>query len=146
MQRGEVACGVAVVVTWRRQVLFGRRPTADGGSEWQLPGGWIETGESPEAAARREVGEETGLGLGALRFVGITNNVFSAREHSISLYFEAECRDASELTRNAEARRVVWEWRDWDAIEGDTFLPLGLLRQTDYRPFAGSNFPAQFSF
>ncbi len=32
-----------------------------GGRAWQLPKGLIEPGERPEDAARREVGEETGL-------------------------------------------------------------------------------------
>lgn len=32
-----------------------------GGKAWQLPKGLIERGEPPEAAARREVTEETGL-------------------------------------------------------------------------------------
>ena len=40
----------------------------------------MESGESPQQAARREVREETGLALGDLRFVSITNNVFSAVE------------------------------------------------------------------
>ena len=58
-----VACGVAVVVTHQHKVLFGQRKSGQTGFEWQLPGGWINAGESPEQAARREVYEETGLQL-----------------------------------------------------------------------------------
>jgi len=39
-------------------VLRGRQP---GENKWGLPGGFVETGESPEQAARRELLEETGL-------------------------------------------------------------------------------------
>jgi 8-oxo-dGTP pyrophosphatase MutT (NUDIX family) len=37
---------------------------------WDLPGGHIEAGESPEAAARREVYEETAARLGPLHLLG----------------------------------------------------------------------------
>jgi 8-oxo-dGTP diphosphatase len=36
---------------------------------WDIPGGHIEPGESPEAALRREVIEETGCVLGDVRLV-----------------------------------------------------------------------------
>ena len=43
----------------------------DGRSLWFTPGGRIETGESPEAAARRELHEETGLDARMLRWEGL---------------------------------------------------------------------------
>lgn len=41
-------------------------PRQKGAREWNLPGGKVEKGESPESAARREVLEETGLLLRSL--------------------------------------------------------------------------------
>ncbi|MFK0097249.1 NUDIX domain-containing protein [Streptomyces sp. NPDC091040] len=46
------------------------RPTFDGAPSLEFPQGGIEEGESPEAAAHREVLEETGLRLTGLRRVG----------------------------------------------------------------------------
>ena len=146
MARGAVACGVAAIVTWRGRVLFGRRPRAGGDTAWQLPGGWIEAGESPLAAVHREVLEETGLELVNPRFVAVTSNVFDRDEHSISLYFEAECRDAASLSSNGSRADGRWEWRRWNEVGGELFLPLRLLRQTGYQPFSGVNFPTHFSF
>lgn len=146
MTSGGVACGVAVIVTWRDRVLFGRRPQNDGETVWQLPGGWVEAGESPLAAAHREVLEETGLELESAAFVAVTSNVFGDDQHSISLYFEAKCRDATRLSSGEGESGNDWEWRQWDDVDVGLYLPLRLLRQTNYLPFTGVNFSTHFSF
>ena len=55
-----MAAGVVVVDPIERVLLVRRgRPPAAG--EWTLPGGRVEDGESPEAAAVRELREETAI-------------------------------------------------------------------------------------
>ena len=127
--------GVGAIVTHRDKVLFGKRIIAGGDFVWQLPGGWIELGESPEQTARREVLEETGLGLNELRLVGLTNNNFSDQKHSISLYFEAECSDPGKINNREPGRCEQWIWMDWQELQNNLYLPLQLLKDTDYRPF-----------
>ena len=140
-----MACAVAVVVTNRQRVLFGKRKSKSTEFEWQLPGGWIEAGEAPLEAARREVLEETGLSLLEPRYVGLSSNVFSARKHSISLYFEAECVDAETLLVVETDKCLAWEWRSWDEVDSNLFLPLQLFKQTKYRPFSSDQFQTYVS-
>jgi putative (di)nucleoside polyphosphate hydrolase len=53
--------GVGIMLLDRRALVFvGRRIDTPGA--WQMPQGGIDAGESPRAAARRELEEETGTG------------------------------------------------------------------------------------
>ena len=137
---------MAVILTHHKQVLFGKRLLESGEFRWQLPGGWIETGETPRQAARREVMEEAGLETRELYFSGVTNNIFSPSSHSISLYFEAECVDASRLMVGEEEKSGSWQWKDWQGMTKNLFLPLQLLRETDYRPFLRGKHNVHSSF
>jgi 8-oxo-dGTP diphosphatase len=140
MNQADLRCnfprtGVAVIVTHKRKILFGKRIISPAEFAWQLPGGWIRTGESPEQTAKREVREETGLELRSTRFVAYTNNIFSFRDHSISLYFEAECSNP-EMMRVCEPDKCEqWVWMDWQDMTDNLYLPLKLLRDSDYQPF-----------
>ena len=57
------------------------------------------------------------------------------RNHSISLYFEAECVEIGTLDTCEEDKCAGWEWKPWNELSGDLYLPLRLFRQTGYRPF-----------
>ena len=138
--------GVAAIVTHQQKVLFGKRILANEDFVWQLPGGWIELGESPEQSARREVVEETGLGLGELRFVGLTNNYFSDQNHSISLYFEAECANPEKIKNREAGKCEQWVWMGWQEVQKNLYLPLQLLKDTDYRPFLTDKHGIHVSF
>lgn len=63
---GVTSCGV--VVTDGGRLLLGR---ATGSARWDIPKGLAEEGEAFEAAARRELAEETGLVAGALAPLGV---------------------------------------------------------------------------
>ncbi|PWH13529.1 MAG: DNA mismatch repair protein MutT [Anaerolineae bacterium] len=52
---------VAVLITHDHQILLGRRVNEPGRGQWTLPAGFVDAGEDPREAARRECLEETGL-------------------------------------------------------------------------------------
>jgi len=68
------------------------REAIDGG--WTLPGGWADVGESPSLAVEREVGEEAGLVVRAVRLIGVydANRVPGSMElfHAYKILFLCE--------------------------------------------------------
>lgn len=72
-REGELRLGCSAVIfdATREKILLTRR--ADNG-RWCLPGGHMESGESAAEACEREVLEETGLNVKAIRLLGVYSN------------------------------------------------------------------------
>ena len=60
-----------VIVNARNQVFWGKRIREH---SWQFPQGGINSGETPEQAMYRELGEEVGLDAGHVRILGRTRD------------------------------------------------------------------------
>lgn len=70
---------VGVVVLRGEEVLLVRRGTPPRLGQWSLPGGRIEWGETAQAAALRELKEETGVDADLLGLVEVVDAVFTSR-------------------------------------------------------------------
>jgi ADP-ribose pyrophosphatase YjhB (NUDIX family) len=64
-----------VVVDAGRLLLVRER----GEAAWTLPGGWADVGETPAQAVEKEVREEAGVSVGAVRVLAVLNRDFRAR-------------------------------------------------------------------
>lgn len=67
--------GIGLVVLKCDHVLLVRRGKPPNVGSWTLPGGAQEVGETVEEAARRELLEETGVGVGPLHFAAHVDNI-----------------------------------------------------------------------
>jgi 8-oxo-dGTP diphosphatase len=122
--------GVAVIVVRQGQVLLGKRINSHGTGAWQFPGGHLEYGESIEACARRELMEETGLSIEALRQGPFTNDFFEDEEkHYVTLFVIAD-RTTGEPVAKEPDKCEQWDWFPWDRLPRPRFLPIvNLLKQ-----------------
>jgi len=88
-------------------VLLVRRSIEPHFGEWCLPGGFIEWGESPDDAARRELLEETGVRAGAISLIGAYNSITGRHRHVLLLAYRV--RDwEGEPTAGDDASEVEW--------------------------------------
>ncbi len=97
----------AVVVLERdgRWLVQRRAPGGLLGGLWEFPGGHIERGETPEAAARRELREETGFTAGALRSRGVVRHAYS--HFSVELHVFVGTLAGAAASRTSLGRRWV---------------------------------------
>ncbi len=79
--------GIGIVVLRGDQVLLVRRGRPPALGRWSLPGGGQELGETAEAAARRELFEETGLAVGRLVLAGNVDSIHRDAQGRVQYHY-----------------------------------------------------------
>ncbi len=94
---------VDAVILFREGVVLIRRENPPYQGCYALPGGFVEVGESTEAAVRREAKEETGLETDLLGLVGVYSDPSrDPRGHVVSICYLVMGR--GELKSGSDAR------------------------------------------
>lgn len=94
---------VGVLVDHGGQLVLQRRAINPGRGKWSFPSGYVERGELVEAAAMREVWEETGL---SVRLTGLLG-LYSEPGNPVILAVYAAERLSGELTASEESQAVA---------------------------------------
>jgi ADP-ribose pyrophosphatase YjhB (NUDIX family) len=79
--------GIGVIVFDGDRVLLARRGKAPRIGSWSLPGGAQHLGERAEAAARRELLEETGIEVGPLELAAVIDAITTDEAGAIRYHY-----------------------------------------------------------
>ncbi|KAF4988691.1 hypothetical protein FDECE_14964 [Fusarium decemcellulare] len=112
--------GVAAIIYGPSgKIVAGKRTGSHGAGTWQLPGGHLEYGEEILVCAAREVLEETGLNVRAVKVVAVTNDVFQKEgKHYITLFVRCEMEDPDAQPQVLEPEKCEgWHWKTWEDLK-----------------------------
>jgi ADP-ribose pyrophosphatase YjhB (NUDIX family) len=115
----------ALVLDDEGRLLLGRRAHAPDEGKWDTPGGFIEEGEDPLDALRRELREETGLEVDPGAFVTAYTDRYGSAE-----------ADAATLNLLWEASVVAGEPHPDDDVAELRWFPLDELPEDDEIAFS----------
>jgi 8-oxo-dGTP diphosphatase len=104
---------------------------------WEIPGGHIERGETPRQAAVRELREETGQTVAALRFEGVMQfRLHPDRRLEFGALFSGALPELQTFEANSEISRITL----WDTLE--TIGPIDPIDQALIRWLIAGHPPA----
>jgi ADP-ribose pyrophosphatase YjhB (NUDIX family) len=100
----------ALVVDDEGRILLARRAHEPDGGLWDLPGGFVDEGEEPLDALRRELREEAGIEIEPGEFFGILVDRYGDAddaESTLNLYWKAR-KTAGELRPDDDVAELRW--------------------------------------
>ena len=132
---------VSAICVWQNQILFCRRAIPPRYGFWTLPGGFMENGETAEAAAAREVYEEAGAKVEIERLfatysiprIGQVHLIYLAQMTSANFYSGQESLDVHLF--KADHSSIPWQDLAFPVNEWtfqDYFGPDGQSRQVPF--------------
>lgn len=120
--RNSKPCAGALVSDDQGRLLLARRAIAPFQGRWDLPGGYLEEGEHPEAGALREVREETGLQVRITGFGGLYMDTYGeGGVHTLNVFYEAEVEGAIPATLQPKDDVSELAWFAPDALPLEDF-------------------------
>lgn len=93
------------VLTYGDKFILIKKSKGPFKGRWDLPGGKMDFGETPEETLKREITEETGLKVKAPRLLAVTSYVHETPKeifHHTAVIFSCRAKDIKKLKREPD--------------------------------------------
>jgi 8-oxo-dGTP diphosphatase len=113
------------------KILLAKRAREPFKDYWDIPGGFLDAGEHPEAGVIREFREETGLEIEVVSLIGVYMDTYGPEPSEDTLNFYYECRTVSG-TMSAEDDVSELGWFDPTELPGELAFENGKAAFRDW--------------
>ena len=99
--------GVYALLKYKRKIILIKKGRGPYKGRWDLPGGKIDFGESPQDALEREVMEETGLKVKSLHLadaIGYKKQTAKETLHHVGIIYNCEAASIRKLKREPDGK------------------------------------------
>jgi mutator protein MutT len=103
--------------------LLSRRANNPGKGSWDMPGGFVEFGETAEEAIRREIREELQIEMERLEYFGSFPNEYPYKDvmyHTLDLIFLCRLADDSQMEVTLDPEILELQWFTPETVEMDS--------------------------
>ncbi|MDO8513472.1 MAG: NUDIX domain-containing protein [bacterium] len=121
----------------KAELLLMKRISPNGPGTWSPAGGHLEFGEAFDDCVRREAKEEWGIDVGNIRLLGLTNDIYQANKHSVTLHFACSITKG-EPTITEPHNFTEIGWFKLNNLPSPLFHPVANFLQTEFDCFCGS--------
>lgn len=124
----------AVILNKNNEILFLLRSEKDDflPGQWDIPGGGLEYGETPEEGLKREIMEECGLELKILKAIA-ASTYFMGEVQRIDVSFLCNAVDEAKLKLSAEHTDFKWvKLEDIDSLNLNEYIKNIALSAKEY--------------
>jgi mutator protein MutT len=134
-----IAAAVAVIFTFEDKILFTVRNVDPDKGKLDLPGGFIDPGETAEQAACREIREELGLSIAPNDLIYITtapNNYIykNVAYRTMDIFYECALqKDSITIAAQDEIQELIWVERTEIDLEKIGFVSIKKVIKEFYK-------------
>lgn len=99
---------VSAVIVDNQKILLTKRAIEPGCNKWDFVGGFLDKGEDPETALRREVKEELGVEISRYQFFGIYMDVYGEKgDSTLNIVYVCQLEGEPSIT-TSEFNEIKW--------------------------------------